>query len=223
MVVGNPDILRSFARPLTVSIRPPQLPSNPSNVLIHYFNEGEARWIPMPTTYHANSGVFETTTTHFTLFALIETEEEAEEELVVQPSPNLSSFTDGDLIRQEGTQDVYLIKIAGGEYYKRLILNPAIFDSYGHLFWNNIKSVSEDQLNAFSTSTLVIEVNPDGTPTTNKVYTLTAEANADSGIKRWLNMSAERFLQLGHRFSSLFTINHTEASPTFYAEGEEVR
>ena len=53
---------------------------------------------------------------------------------------------DGDLIRATNTLDVYIVKIIGAEKFKRLILNPEIFNQYGHLKWENIKEISQIEM-----------------------------------------------------------------------------
>ena len=58
--------------------------------------------------------------------------------------------------------DIYIVKITGSKLFKRLILNPTIFESYGHLRWEDVISVSPQTLNQYRTSDLVREVYPDG-------------------------------------------------------------
>ncbi|MEX0916743.1 MAG: hypothetical protein WDZ44_01415, partial [Candidatus Spechtbacterales bacterium] len=225
--IGDPLVLTTFNAPLTLSIRPPSIP-DPASVAIHFLHEGTQQWVPLPTTYEERTKTFSALTTHFTLFALIQTTELPEEQPQEPPQeqPQDPSLADGDLITTQTSPDIYIVKITPpstgsgqANRYRRLILNPTIFDSYGHLRWEDVKTVSQETLDTFTTSTLVIEVNPEGTPVTNKVYTLTAEPNSDTGIKRWLDMTAERFTTLGYQWLSIFTINHIEAGPEFYGEG----
>ena len=51
------------------------------------------------------------------------------------------TIQDGDLIRAQGTQDIYIVKTINNKQFKRLIINPDIFNSYGHLEWNNVQDV----------------------------------------------------------------------------------
>jgi hypothetical protein len=53
--------------------------------------------------------------------------------------------------------DVYIIKYKNDKQYKRLILSPQVFKSYGHLKWSNLKIISQGQLDTFITSNLVKE------------------------------------------------------------------
>ena len=62
------------------------------------------------------------------------------------PTPLLIStqtIQDGDLIRATATNDVYIVKIINEKRFKRLIINPDIFESYGHLEWENVQDVSQ--------------------------------------------------------------------------------
>ncbi len=69
---------------------------------------------------------------------------------------------DGDLIRPQGGIDVYIVKIIpstssgqAAEKFKRLVLNPEIFNQYGHLKWENIKDVNQTIVDNYKTSDLV--------------------------------------------------------------------
>jgi hypothetical protein len=64
-------------------------------------------------------------------------------------------LAEGDIAKAPDNPDVYIIKYKGGKQYKRLILSPSVFNSYGHLKWSNIKTVPQSQLDAYTTSTLV--------------------------------------------------------------------
>lgn len=124
-----------------------------------------------------------------------------------------SSLQDGDLIRVNGEVDVYIVKIINGKYFKRLILNPEIFNSYGHLRWDNIQQVVQSIADRFQTSNLVKEVYPNGTVVNNNVYALFP--HQDTGIKR---------LVVGGSYDpdSVYHINHLEAGETFYTTGEPI-
>lgn len=123
------------------------------------------------------------------------------------------SLQDGDLIQVSGEIDVYIVKIINGKYFKRLILNPEIFNSYGHLRWDNIQQVTQNTANSFQTSNFVREVYPNGTPVNNNTYALFP--HQDTGIKR---------LVVGGTYDpdSVYNINHLEAGEAFYATGEPI-
>jgi len=127
---------------------------------------------------------------------------------------------DGDLISDSDSPDIYIVKTVNGKYFRRLILNPEIFNSYGHLRWEDVISFPAGSISGNSTvyelSELVIEVNPDGSVADPKVYRVSSVLNSDAGERRWLNVSSEEFEALGYDWDSIYYINHTEASPDFY-------
>ena len=127
-----------------------------------------------------------------------------------QTGQQFSSLQDGDLIRSQGNIDVYIIKIINEKYFKRLVLNPAIFESYGHLRWDSVKNVAQNVVDRFTTSNLVREVYSDGRPVNNNIYALFPEG--DTGIKR---------LVVGGSYDSdsVYNINHLEAGENFYKTG----
>lgn len=137
------------------------------------------------------------------------------------------AIRDGDLVKTVSSPDVYIVKIVEESpgnisKFKRLILNPAIFDSYGHLSWDDIKETSQEVLDTFTTSDLVIEVNPDGTVADPKIYRVSSAADSDVGERRWLNLTAAEFEYMGFDWQALYKINHTEASVSFYPEADAV-
>lgn len=124
--------------------------------------------------------------------------------------------SDGNLIKTADSFDIYILKIKGAKKFKRLILNSEIFNSYEHLKWGNVKTVSRGAVDQYTLSEFVIEVNLDGSVKDPKVYRVTSSANSDVGEKRWLNVSAAEFEALGYDWDSLYFINSMEASPNFY-------
>lgn len=126
-------------------------------------------------------------------------------------------LVDGDVVKLPDNPDVYIIKIVGDELYKRLILNPDIFNSYGHLNWGKIKIVDKAVLGMFKESRFIIEVYPNGDPVNDIIYFLIPLG--DFGTKRSLvNITREEFLRQ-YDWDYVFYINHTEASDTFYSRG----
>ncbi len=115
--------------------------------------------------------------------------------------PEDYGLKEGDLIRAEGDFDIFIINQYG---YKRLFLNPAIFEMYGHLGgWEDIKTVSPDVRNAFITST---HYRYSDSP---KVYHLEVTGE-DVGTLRWINMAADNFQAQGGTSNAIFTINKSE-------------
>lgn len=127
------------------------------------------------------------------------------------PTPTPTSTTvkpedyglkEGDLIRAEGDFDIFIINQYG---YKRLFLNPTIFNMYGHLNggWSAVKTVTTATRDAFITSTHYRFVNED------KVYHMKVTGE-DTGTLHWINMTAENFLSQGGKSDAIFTINKSE-------------
>ncbi len=92
--------------------------------------------------------------------------------------PEDFGLIEGDLIGayEYGDPDIYIVNKTQVRSYKRIIINPTILSYYGHLGgFNNIKSVTPDQLDAFPVSGF-FRLNGD-----NKVWCLEV-ANEDYGI-----------------------------------------
>ena len=128
-------------------------------------------------------------------------------------------INDGDTIRVNNTFDIYIVKLVGAKKFKRLILNPAIFDSYGQLSWGAVKDVPQSTMDAFQNSNLIIHVHADGTTADPRVWSVTSASNSDIGTKRWLNITAEQFTAAGLDWDSIYKINDLEAADTFYPTG----
>lgn len=126
------------------------------------------------------------------------------------------NIVDGDLVKIADNPDVYIVKLVGVKKFKRLILNPDIFNSYGHLRWDKIKTIDQGAIDAFIPSELVIEVNADGSVADPKVYRVASTAGSDVGERRWLNITAAEFEAAGYDWDSLYKVNHREAAPDFY-------
>lgn len=67
-------------------------------------------------------------------------------------NPNSNSIKDGAMIRTKGDIDVYIIKYKGCKKFKRIILSPSVFRSYGHLKWKDIVDVDQTTLDSYTTS-----------------------------------------------------------------------
>lgn len=95
---------------------------------------------------------------------------------------------EGDIVKTADNFDVYIIKYQSGKRFKRLILNPYVFDSYEHLKWSNIKVISLKEMNSYSTSALVKETNdriiyelfPDGDAGERRIVDVLKHFDADS-------------------------------------------
>jgi len=118
------------------------------------------------------------------------------------PRPEDYGLKEGDLIRAQGDFDIFIINQSG---YKRLFLNPTIFNMYGHLNggWKAVKTVTPQTRDAFVTSKLYRYVDSP------KVYQLEVTGE-DTGKLHWLNITAEQFSSQGGKSESIFTINKSE-------------
>lgn len=125
-----------------------------------------------------------------------------------------ATINEGDTIRVANTLDIYIAKYVGAKKFKRLILSPSVFNSYGHLSWSAVKTVTQAEMDAFTTSDLVRALGDQ------KVYKLTPTANSDNGGKQWLNMTAEAFTAGGYDWDSIYVINNTDRD--VYSTGVEI-
>lgn len=133
-----------------------------------------------------------------------------------------NTIQDGSIIRAYQDDTLYIVKIAGTKLFKRPILTNNIFKAYPHLTNTDILIVYKDTLDTFKTSTLIMEVNPDGTPTTGKVYYLSVHPEHRTVQKHHLNITAQQFEHIGFDWDSIYHINHIEASREFYSKGPDV-
>jgi len=120
-----------------------------------------------------------------------------------------AAVVDGDVVSPDATYtdadgntyypyDVFIVKIVGSKTFKRLVLNPQVFDSYGHLKWENIKKISASTVAGYTTSSLVREIND------TKVYKLIPDG--DEGTKQWVE-SLDCFNSKGYDWDSVYIIN----------------
>ena len=137
----------------------------------------------------------------------------------------LADVVDGALIKSNATNsdgsptlsslDVYIVKLVGTKKFKRLVLSPTVFNSYGHLNWGDIQTVSQSVMDEYATSALVrVDTDPD-----EKVYALAPEN--DTGKKSWVNVTAAEFLGVSgsEDGDSIYTINSTDAG-SYVATGD---
>ncbi|TSC53187.1 MAG: hypothetical protein LiPW39_410, partial [Parcubacteria group bacterium LiPW_39] len=122
------------------------------------------------------------------------------------------TINEGDTIRVANTFDVYIAKYVGSKLFKRLILNPDVFNSYRHLSWGAVKTVTQAEMDSFTTSDLVRALND------TKVYKLIP--NGDVGTKQWVNMSAEAFTAGGYDWDSIYVINDVDRDN--YTAGSDI-
>ena len=130
-----------------------------------------------------------------------------------------ATFADGDLVREVDEFDVYIVKLVGAKMFKRLILNPDVFNMYGHLNWGDIQVVADGSLDSYATSELVRATGDE------KVYKLFPDG--DTGTKKWVD-TLDCFNTQGFDWDSVYIINtfdrdsYTTASTTMCGTGEVV-
>jgi subtilisin family serine protease len=124
-------------------------------------------------------------------------------------SANLTKYIlkEGDMVSATGSNDpdVYIVNIFG---YKRLFLNPAIFNFYGHLTggWKKIKKIVSEARDAFPTSGLFRNCETNDP----KVYALESTGE-DIGVLHWVNMTGDQAVaQDPEFFKKVFCINNNE-------------
>ncbi|MBI1888777.1 MAG: hypothetical protein HYS15_02505, partial [Candidatus Spechtbacteria bacterium] len=112
-----------------------------------------------------------------------------------------ATIVDGDTIKTADSFDVFIVKHVGAKKFKRLILNPAVFNSYGHLSWAKIKTVTSAEMAVYTDSQLVRAVNDP------KVYKLSSAPDSDTGVRAWVNMTAAEFVANGYDWDAIYEIN----------------
>lgn len=112
---------------------------------------------------------------------------------------------EGALVRAQGDYKVYIVK---GRFIRH-ILNPEVFNIYGHLRWEDIIDIPAEELALYAESRLI---RADGDE---KVYEVDQK-----GVKHWLNMTAEAFALSGHDWNSVYIVNSRERD--YYKLGDEI-
>ncbi|MBI2065146.1 MAG: DUF5011 domain-containing protein [Candidatus Yanofskybacteria bacterium] len=125
----------------------------------------------------------------------------------VGDSANLAKYNlnEGDTVSATGSSDpdIYIVNAWG---YKRLFLNPAIFNFYAHLGWSRVKSVVSGARDAFPTSGLFRNCEVNDT----KVYAVDATGE-DSGVLHWVNMTGDQAVtEDANFFKKVFCVNNNE-------------
>lgn len=121
-------------------------------------------------------------------------------------TPAQFGLKEGDFIRAEGDNDVYIINDFG---YKRLVLNPKICLQYGHLgqrgCFSAVKVVPPAVRDAFLTSWYFTN----GETKDGQVYWLKPTGD-DTADLHHLDMAGQEFLAQGGNFQAVFLFNTLE-------------
>ena len=70
------------------------------------------------------------------------------------PTPTTTIYN-GDVIALIGSGDIYVVNIEGATTTKQHIANPEVFNAYALRSWNNVKYVSQEVFDSFTTTTPV--------------------------------------------------------------------
>ncbi|MEA2097511.1 MAG: hypothetical protein U9P70_00290, partial [Patescibacteria group bacterium] len=125
------------------------------------------------------------------------------------------AIADGALIKSDATNsdgtptyeslDIYIVKIVGTKQFKRLVLNPTVFESYGHLNYGDVQTITQAEMDTYTTSSLVrVDTDPE-----EKVYAMAPDG--DIGSKGWVNLTSTQFVdEAGSDPESIYTINSVD-------------
>lgn len=120
---------------------------------------------------------------------------------------------EGDVISaQPSDPDIYIVNDWG---YKRLFLNPVIFNFYGHIGWASVKTVAPATRDAFGTSGIFRNCETGD----QRVWGLEVTGE-DTGVLHWINMTgAQAVTEDPQFFLKVFCINTNEFN--WYAKGSD--
>ncbi len=125
-------------------------------------------------------------------------------------TPEQFGLKDGDVISATGDPDVYIVNEYG---YKRLFVNPQIFNLYGQLGWDKVKHITPAIRDSFITSGLFRNCESNDP----KVYGLDV-VSEDIANLRWVNTSgAQAVADDPNFFKKVFCINNRETA--LYGQG----
>lgn len=111
----------------------------------------------------------------------------------------LPPIGDGSLMVLAGTSDLYQAHEVDGSLFKRLILNPVVFNGYGFQL-SNVRSVERAEFDRWATTDLA-RLGDDG-----PVWQLFP----DGGVRRLLDITPEQFEAAGFDWDAVISINQTE-------------
>ncbi len=106
--------------------------------------------------------------------------------LIIPSSAGAVTIPEGAIVKTADNPDVYIIKYKNNKQFKRLVLNPQVFESYGHLKWENVLTIDKATLDTYAISDFVTvygekdvyELVPDGD--TGSKYLTTSGYDPDS-------------------------------------------
>ena len=117
-----------------------------------------------------------------------------------EPEP-LPPIGDGSLVVLAGTRDLYQMHVVSGSLFKRLILNPVVFNGYGFQL-SDVRSVDQAEFDRWTTTDLA-RLGDDA-----QVWRLFPDGG--EGTRRLLDITAEQFVAAGFDWDAVISINQTE-------------
>ena len=218
--IANSENISSFDKDITLTftyVNDQITDLDESTLKVFYWKETTSQWVALTTTVNTENNTLTATTNHFTHFTIMGLTEEITE--------GDSIIFDGNLIRNPNAEDmaqfdIYIVKIVNGKNFRRLILSPHVFESYEHFDkngngspWDDVKDISSSSMSQYAISDLVRATDDD------KVYKLSTEEGSDTGIKQWLNMTSENFLNQ-YDVDSIYEINAVDRNA--YVLGSDI-
>jgi len=198
---------------LTMTYKDDQLGGiNETDLKISYWNESTNSWIALSSTVNTTTNTVTAYVNHFSYFAL----------LAGEGGTETTGIIDGDVVRAPDALgmdqfDVYIVKLINGKKFRRLVLSPHVFESYGHLHWENIKTIANAQMLTYEISNIIRCYDPTEGVDDPKVYKLYPDG--DTGAKRWMNMTANRF-GASYDWDSIYFINKVDRDA--YMTGQDL-
>jgi len=206
------NAVRNFNSNLTITITLPDMPADTTGLGVYYFDDTNNEWVLVPgATFDPVSGNVIFQVNHLTEFAVIKGDGQTSIKVSGGQVLGEQAFADGALIRANGDIDVYIVKYVGDKQFKRLILNPSVFNSYTHLRWGDVMDVEQSVIDSFTTSELVRTINEI------KVYRLSP--NGDIGQKRWVKTMGA-FATNGFDWDAVYEINSVDRDA--YTLGQDI-
>lgn len=129
-------------------------------------------------------------------------------EIPPQEIPQIATRLVG-LVKEEGSPELYLVKLDRGKLFKRVVVDNKVIDFYGHINLNTVQIVPAGGLEEYILTNWIR-----GKDKT-KVY----QVNLD-GAKQWYNMSFEEFETRGGSDEAIFTVNDAEVDS--YPDGPDI-
>jgi hypothetical protein len=210
----GPTVVKTFPGVVTITMTytDVQVQGLDENTLkIYYWDTATSKWIALSCTIDKVTNTITATTNHFTYFAVIGGSTGSNTPDTNTTAPD-SHLVDGDIVRASDAPgmekfDVYIVKLINGKKYRRLVLSPHVFDSYGHLKWGNIKIITNTEMLTYTISDLVRCNDVAKKVNDPKVYRLYPDG--DTGAKRWMNMSAGVFSSK-YDWDAIYIINQVD-------------